>query len=140
MAFSEAFRLENEYGDGQIKLEKDSSLKEAFLSLKNFKENKVELKPSIEKVLRPYQRIAVQWLDCLYENHLGGILADDMGLGKTLETIAFLSSLKKNEPSLIIAPKSVIYNWEKEFHTWDKETKVIVIDGSRDKRLERIFC
>ena len=28
MAFSEAFRLENEYGDGQIKLEKDSSLKE----------------------------------------------------------------------------------------------------------------
>lgn len=138
MAFSEAFRLENEYGEGQIKLEKDSSLKEAFLSLKNFKEKKVELKPSIEKALRPYQRIAVQWLDCLYENHLGGILADDMGLGKTLETIAFLSSLKKDEPSLIIAPKSVIYNWEKEFYTWDKETKVIVIDGSRDKRLEII--
>lgn len=55
----------------------------------------------------------------LYENNINGILADDMGLGKTIQTIAILSYLweskdVKDEPHLIIAPKSTISNWMRE--------------------------
>ena len=138
LAFSEAFRLDDEYGNGQIKLDEDASLKETFLEIKNFKDTKADSLPEIEKALRPYQKNAVLWLYTLYKNHLGGILADDMGLGKTLETIAFLYSLKTNKPFLIVAPKSVIYNWEKEFLKWNKDAKVQVIDGNKDHRLELI--
>ncbi len=132
----EAFRLNEEYSSNEVKIDLDRYLKEAFQTIKNFKDKEVELKENISKVLRPYQRNAISWLTCLYEYKLGGILADDMGLGKTLETIAFLSSLKANKPSLVIAPKSVIYNWEKEFNNWDKDAKIIVIDGGKDKRVE----
>lgn len=132
----EAFRLNEEYSSNGVKVDLDNYLKDAFQSIKNFKDKEVDLSREISSVLRPYQRNAISWLSCLYEYKLGGILADDMGLGKTLETIAFLSSLKTNKPSLVIAPKSVIYNWEKEFNLWDKETKVIVIDGSKEKRNE----
>ncbi len=138
LTFSEAFRINDEYGEGQIKLDEDSSLKDAFVEIKNFKETKLEIPSYFEKELRPYQKNAVLWLYTLYKNHLGGILADDMGLGKTLETIAFLYSLKENKPFLIVAPKSVIYNWEKEFLKWNKDAKVKVIDGSKERRLELI--
>ena len=54
---------------------------------------------------------------------MNGILADDMGLGKTIQTIAILGYLKENkdlnnEPHLIIAPKSTISNWMREFSKW----------------------
>lgn len=42
----------------------------------------------------------------------GGILADDMGLGKTIEMISLIvSDHKPGEPTLIIAPLSVMSNW-----------------------------
>ncbi len=138
LPMSEAFRLDSEYKNGQIALDEDVSLKEAFLEIKNFKDSDLEICEEITPSLRPYQKIAVLWLYTLYKNHLGGILADDMGLGKTLETIAFLYSIKSKKPFLIVAPKSVIYNWEKEFLKWKKDAKVQVIDGSKERRLEII--
>jgi len=58
----------------------------------------------------------------LNESHINGILADDMGLGKTIQTIALLAFLKQykhvTKPFLIIAPKSTLGNWAKEFQKW----------------------
>lgn len=78
-------------------------------------------KYKVDAKLRPYQTEGVKWLDYLYSNELGGCLADDMGLGKTLQTIALLSTIyvdKKNArekaPTLIIMPRSLLFNWEKE--------------------------
>ena len=138
LAISEAFRLDDEYKNGQISLEENLSLKQAFLEIKDFKDTDLTISEDVASYLRPYQKTAVLWLYTLYKNHLGGILADDMGLGKTLETIAFLYSIKSNKPFLIVAPKSVIYNWEKEFLKWKKDAKVKVIDGSKERRLEII--
>lgn len=49
--------------------------------------------------LRPYQEDGYIWLNFLFQNKFGGILADDMGLGKTLQTIALLLNIyqKKND-------------------------------------------
>ncbi len=49
--------------------------------------------PSLDPLLRPYQRLGVAWLFHLYRHQLGGILADEMGLGKTLQALALLSAL-----------------------------------------------
>ena len=63
--------------------------------------------------LRPYQREGLGWLRFLQEFGFGGCLADDMGLGKTVQVLALLLSRrdKVERPSLIVAPRSLIFNW-----------------------------
>jgi SNF2 family DNA or RNA helicase len=75
-----------------------------------------ELKlPRLGVTLRDYQLAGVKWLSYLYDNSLGGCLADDMGLGKTIQAIALLSRIyhsqaKKTKPSLVVVPKSLLFN------------------------------
>ncbi len=66
----------------------------------------------------------------LHENNLNGILADDMGMGKTIQAISFLAYLYEScgireGPHLIIAPKSTISNWLKEFKLWAPFFRVV---------------
>lgn len=130
----EAFNLKNSdseshvtYGDFVTKFIDD---------ILSFEKRDVSLSENLRKTLRPYQLHAVKWLDALYENKMGAILADDMGLGKTLETIAFLSLPKeRKKPSLIIVPKSVLYNWKDEIERFVPSLKVSLLDGSKEERL-----
>jgi len=54
----------------------------------------------------------------LYDYSLGGCLADDMGLGKTLQSIALLSTVYPDQkmPSLVVVPKSLLFNWRNELN------------------------
>lgn len=133
----EAFKLASM--EGQLALDLGTYCLDLIRDLSLFKERKLNFSLSLAPSLRPYQVDAVKWLSVLHQYELGGILADDMGLGKTLETISFLSLLGDQKPSLIIAPKSVVYNWESEFHKWAPQEKVIVIDGLKADRRSKIF-
>ncbi|ADC50454.1 helicase Snf2 family [Alkalihalophilus pseudofirmus OF4] len=87
--------------------------------------------------LRSYQETGYRWIRTLAKSGLGGILADDMGLGKTLQTITHLQADKEaasQAKSLIIAPASVIYNWEKEIKRFAPELHVVVIAGAKAER------
>ena len=68
--------------------------------------------------LRPYQRHGLNWLQFLRTHGLAGILADDMGLGKTLQTLAHVQAEKEagrlDRPALVIAPVSLLGNWQRE--------------------------
>jgi len=69
--------------------------------------------------LRPYQKHGYSWLTFLRRCGLGACLADDMGLGKTIQTISMLVREKEINgkfatPALLIAPTSVVTNWERE--------------------------
>ncbi len=90
--------------------------------------------------LRPYQKLGFNWLCTLDYYGLGGILADDMGLGKTLQAIAYIAYnfRKKRKPALVIAPTSLVYNWQREFEKFAPTLPVLVIDGNRQQRSARL--
>ncbi len=71
--------------------------------------------------LRAYQEDGLNWLIFLRNCGFGACLADDMGLGKTIQMIAYFAYLKEQgqqTPSLIIAPTSVLGNWQRELETF----------------------
>ncbi len=87
--------------------------------------------------LRPYQKAGVDWLHFLHEYRFGGILADDMGLGKTVQVLAFLQSLKERgeaeRASLLVVPKSLLVNWQREIARFTPELRVLEFMGA-DRR------
>lgn len=115
----------------------DDYLTNMINELANFKEYETPM-PHLNTTLREYQIEGFKWLTILTKYHLGGILADDMGLGKTIQMIALLQMQKNNKPSLIVCPKTLIFNWKNEFQKFDEEAKVIEIYGMANVR-ERII-
>lgn len=88
---------------------------------------------SVKASLRPYQKAGYSWLVFLHNLGTGGILADDMGLGKTLQAIALLAwakSKQKRALNLVIAPTSVVPNWEREIDKFCPGLKTVVWQGS----------
>ncbi len=72
---------------------------------------------ALQGTLRHYQEAGLSWLWFLYRHGLSGVLADDMGLGKTVQALTLLLKAKTEEgakPSMVIAPTSVLANWERE--------------------------
>lgn len=91
--------------------------------------------------LRPYQKAGYDWLHFLKKYKFGGCLADDMGLGKTVTTLAFLESLREDntvsDPSLLVMPTSLIYNWQKEAERFTPKMRIYVHAGTyRTKNAE----
>lgn len=82
--------------------------------------------PGLKARLRGYQKDGVKWIDYLYRNNMGGCLADDMGLGKTVQTIGQLCRTvpKQTSPSLIVMPRSLLFNWQQEFDRFAPHIKV----------------
>ena len=94
--------------------------------------------------LRGYQREGVGWLHFLRQFGFGGCLADDMGLGKTIQVLALLESRRDNtskpkssgsrnggdRPSLVVAPRSLVFNWKQEAARFTPELRVLDHTGS----------
>ncbi len=91
--------------------------REIFLGFNNIRESEMPF-PEVNATLRPYQEQGYKWLKYLHKHSLGGCLADDMGLGKTIQTITLLSSIYPDQSlsSLIVMPKSLLFNWENELN------------------------
>ena len=88
----------------------------------------------VKAKLRNYQKEGVKWLNYLYENNMGGCLADDMGLGKTLQTITMLTKVYlkgvKN-PSLIVMPRSLLFNWQDELQKFAPQLTYYIYYGQQ---------
>jgi superfamily II DNA or RNA helicase len=107
--------------------------------LRNFEGiRQVEVSESFQGTLRPYQEQGLAWLQFLREYNLNGILADDMGLGKTLQTLAHLLEEKEagraTLPSLVVAPTSLMHNWQAEARKFAPSLNVIVLHGKERKQ------
>ncbi len=109
--------------------------KELFGQLEDIDEVPTVAKPrGLKADLRPYQKKGFSWLAFLHNLGAGGILADDMGLGKTLQTIALLTwakgKEKKQKPSLVVAPTSVVPNWEREIQKFSPKLSTVIWHGA----------
>jgi superfamily II DNA or RNA helicase len=83
--------------------------------------------------LRGYQKEGLGWLKFLQELRFGGCLADDMGLGKTIQFLAVLVDRKGRHkavvPSLVVVPKSLLFNWHNECTRFAPSLKTIEYSG-----------
>ena len=104
--------------------------------------------------LRPYQQEGLGWLHFLRRFGFGGCLADDMGLGKTVQVLALFEarrelrervgeqSTKRKSgrhtapdssrvgPSLVVMPKSLIFNWKQEAARFAPRLRVLDHTGT----------
>ena len=104
--------------------------KDFFEGINKLAEENIDY-PKLNATLRDYQKYGYKWLKYLTDNNLGACLADDMGLGKTLQAIALLSRVheEKKKKSIVIMPKSLIYNWENEIKRFSPKLKVGIYYG-----------
>lgn len=89
-------------------------------------------KHGFQAELYRYQKSGFSWLKSISEEGLGCILADEMGLGKTLQVIAVLTyfRIEWKQPSLIIAPATLLENWRREFARFSPGMTVYVHSGN----------
>ncbi|MHB8797394.1 MAG: DEAD/DEAH box helicase [Thermoanaerobaculia bacterium] len=81
--------------------------------------------------LRPYQREGLGWMTALRDLGFGGCLADDMGLGKTVQVLALLDGrrARKHGPSLVVVPRSLVFNWKDEAARFTPRLSVLDYSG-----------
>ena len=93
-----------------------------------------EAPPGFRGELRPYQCEGLGWLEYLQKFDFGGILADDMGLGKTVQVLALLQSRRARRqskgPSLIVVPRSLVFNWVQEAEKFCPRLRVLDYTGT----------
>ncbi|WP_195574645.1 DEAD/DEAH box helicase [Paenibacillus sp. 1001270B_150601_E10] len=128
---------EDTYGSASVKLGQD--LRDLLANIRNPGSLHFEVPGPLQSVLRDYQRTGYHWMRTLAHYRFGGILADDMGLGKTLQSIAFLQSQltearEAKQPSLIVAPASLLYNWQYELSRFAPDIRAVVVAGTKEER------
>ncbi len=93
--------------------------------------------------LKEHQEEGVAWLQHLYSNKASGcLMADDMGLGKTLQILYFIDwhsrQYPNHKPYLIVAPVSLLENWENEYCRFFSEPR-LYIERLTSKEVPRQF-
>lgn len=81
----------------------------------------------------PYQLDGIAFL---FVRH-AAVLADEMGLGKTMQaisTVRLLLHAGKAANILLVCPKPLLSNWQREFQLWAPEVTTTVISGDQRKR------
>jgi superfamily II DNA or RNA helicase len=94
--------------------------------------------PGFVGQLRDYQCAGLGWMEFLREFGFGGCLADDMGVGKTAQVLAVLEARRAQGlgPSLVVAPKSLMFNWRAEAQRFTPQLRVLEHTGlARDAGL-----
>ncbi len=102
------------------------------------------LQPPLETLLAlgalhfPFEPFAYQYqgVAFLYPRY-SAVLADEMGLGKTMQAITAIRMLLRSgeiRSVLLICPKPLVTNWQREFNLWAPEIPLSIIEGDAAKR------
>ena len=102
------------------------------------------LQPSLESLLAerslamPFAPFPFQFegVAFLYPRQ-AAVLADEMGLGKTMQAITAIRLLLRRgelHSVLVVCPKSLVTNWQRELALWAPEIPVMVVEGDQARR------
>jgi SNF2-related domain/Helicase conserved C-terminal domain/SWIM zinc finger len=112
--------------------------------------------------LRDYQREGLGWFEFLQRFGFGGCLADDMGLGKTVQVLALLESRRvkradriakpktegngdidfsnsETRPSLVVVPRSLVFNWQQEAARFTPGLRLLTHTGAERTKGSKHF-
>ena len=81
----------------------------------------------------PHQYEGIAWLF----SQEAALLADEMGLGKTMQTITAIRLLLRAgrlRRILLVCPKPLIPNWEREIRFWAEELPFVTVEGDFARR------
>lgn len=138
-AWALAGMLDGAEDDPTAQLEADRQFKSLRANLSGLTKPGPKSAPaSFQGELRPYQREGLGWLTMLDEVGLCGCLADDMGLGKTVQLLAYLAHRRETGPggrALVVAPRSLVFNWLAEAERFVPD--VVAVDFSGSNRWRR---
>lgn len=124
-------QLQDFYQQQGAALEKNAQLINA-LRQSQATPRQLVLPSDLQAKLRDYQLQGINFLSELRDQELGALLADDMGLGKTLQAIAIIDGR-----CLVVAPTSVIYNWQQEISKFRPQLKSAIYHGLNRKLDEK---
>ena len=117
----------------QTILREDKGVKTLLEKIDRAAQMTIEVPKELQATLRAYQEDGYRWMMRLAEWGAGACLADDMGLGKTVQTIAVLLARAKKGASLVVAPASVVYNWQNEILRFAPTLNVHVFNEADDR-------
>ncbi|MBA7637350.1 hypothetical protein ES703_44993 [subsurface metagenome] len=136
--------------EGQPHVSCDETFRQFRRRLNGFSKVKpLDPSPGFSGKLRGYQREGLGWFRFLDTFGFGGCLADDMGLGKTVQVLALLDARREEQsgstrrtstpgeqaspddrcPSLIVVPKTIVFNWKQEACRFTPKLKVLDYTG-----------
>ena len=139
--------------DEALEIDRDSALAEMLERLSD--DSRLELAETptgLNATLRDYQRRGLSWIGYLEQLGMNGCLADDMGLGKTMQVIAQLLRERDDEtrpgsqpgsqpgPTLLIAPTSVLGNWQREVQRFAPQLSTHLHHGPSREQDKRAFA
>ena len=121
--------------DGGLHAQTDEGFLGLLKQMREAYESPVDVPQTLNATLRDYQREGFEWMARLTSWGAGACLADDMGLGKTVQTIALLLHRAEQGPSLVVAPKSLVLNWENELKKFAPSLRAININKEKNKKM-----
>ena len=132
-----------ERANEQIKARRDATYRQRLDELRDGeKSTPIDPPTTFRGELRPYQREGLGWFQFLQRLRIGGCLAHDMGLGKTVQVLALLDARRQApepKPSIVVVPKSLVFNWQQEAARFTPQLRVLAFVGaSRHHLLARI--
>jgi superfamily II DNA or RNA helicase len=128
--------------DALLATQPEVSCDEAFSRVREQLTNFQGVEPAAQPAgfigqLRDYQREGLGWMEFLRRLSFGGCLADDMGVGKTAQVLALLETRRElrlrgelKRPSLVVVPRSLIFNWREEAARFTPALRVLDYTGA----------
>lgn len=135
----QSFRQSSQQGSLTVEVTVEGTFASLLARLRDSAQVPTNPPQALRATLRPYQQRGLTWLSTMSALGLGGCLADDMGLGKTIQILAFLLQRRERVPEdarpvLIVAPTSVVSNWEREVTRFAPSLRVVHHYGSERAR------
>lgn len=123
---------------GGVKVDTDSHYRDLLGRIREASQKQYHVPGGLQADLREYQEEGFRWMMRLADWGAGACLADDMGLGKTVQSIAVLLSKAQRGASLVVAPASVLSNWESELHRFASAFRVLNLNTPGADRAQMI--